>query len=452
MKQIATAFRGSGLMARVLRSSSWLVIGYGGSQAMRLAANLILTRLLFPEAFGLMALVMVAVMGLGLFSDVGIGTSIAQNPRGDDPEFLNTAWTIQIARGVILFVAACLLAKPVAGFYGEADLALYLPIAALSLLLAGFYPTRIETANRHLLVGRLTGLTLLSQGLGIAVVIIVAWATGSAIALVLGGVAEAAFRLTLTHFFLPGPANRLRWDRSAALEILHFGKWIFLSTGLTFVVSQSDRAILGRYLSLDMLGIYNIGYFLGSFPMMLGMAVSTKLMIPVYRDKPVRGNRDNWRKIRRLRWAMTVGLSALLLAMALAGPGLAALLYDDRYLLSGPILSLVAISLIPQVIGMTYDDAALAAGDARSFFVLMLARAVVRVATIMAALAAFGLIGAIAALGLSVVLVYPVQAWLAARHHAWDPVHDALAALVCALLSAAVIAVHWDSFTGLAGF
>ena len=64
MTSLTSAFRGNRLVARVLRSSSWLVLGYGGSQALRLASNLILARLLFPEAFGLMALVNVVTMGL----------------------------------------------------------------------------------------------------------------------------------------------------------------------------------------------------------------------------------------------------------------------------------------------------------------------------------------------------------------------------------------------------
>ena len=49
MQRVASLFAGQGMMARVLRSASWLMIGYGGSQALRLASNLILTRILFPR-------------------------------------------------------------------------------------------------------------------------------------------------------------------------------------------------------------------------------------------------------------------------------------------------------------------------------------------------------------------------------------------------------------------
>ena len=442
-------FRGSTLMARVLRSASWLLIGYGGSQMLRLTANLILTRLLFPEAFGLMALVGVVTVGLAMFSDVGIGPSIAQNVRGDDPDFLDTAWTIQVIRGFGLWLAACLLAWPVAQFYGEADLALFLPIAGISLVVAGFNPTRIETANRHLLVGRLTVLDLISQVIGVAVMVGLALATGSVLALVVGGVIQAMTKLMLTHFFLPGHVNSFRWEKRAAQELIRFGKWIFLSTAFWFVTSQGDRAILGKFLSLEVLGLYNIGFFLASFPMLLGHAVTQRILIPVYRDRPAQAAAQNRMQQRKLRFALTSGILTLLLVMGFAGPWLTSLLYDSRYLASGVMVTLIACSLIPAVIGMTYDQAALAAGDSRSFFVFSAIRAVVQVTLLLIGVTYFGLVGAIAAIGLAGLLVHPVLIWLARRHGVWDPLHDLGFGVFGTVLASSAIWLHWDAIARL---
>ena len=63
------------------------VVSFGGDNVLRLASNLILTRILFPEAFGLMALVQVVLASLSMLSDLGIFSAIVQNKRGDD---LNT--------------------------------------------------------------------------------------------------------------------------------------------------------------------------------------------------------------------------------------------------------------------------------------------------------------------------------------------------------------------------
>ncbi|MGE4326864.1 MAG: polysaccharide biosynthesis protein, partial [Pseudodonghicola sp.] len=63
MTKFLSAFSGNTLMARVLRSASWLMLSFGGAQALRLMSNLVLTRILYPEAFGLMALVSVVTIG-----------------------------------------------------------------------------------------------------------------------------------------------------------------------------------------------------------------------------------------------------------------------------------------------------------------------------------------------------------------------------------------------------
>ncbi|KIC23335.1 MULTISPECIES: oligosaccharide flippase family protein [unclassified Leisingera] len=451
MQRVASLFAGQGMMARVLRSASWLMIGYGGSQALRLASNLILTRILFPEAFGLMALVTVVTVGLSLFSDVGIGPSIAQNKRGDDPAFLDTAWTIQVIRGFGLWALTALLAWPAAVFYGTPELLIYLPIAGAGLAVAGFNPTRIETAHRHLLAGRVTVLELAGQVIGLAAMVGLALATQSVIALVLGGVIQAAAKLALCHYGLPGAANRFRWEKAAARELIHFGKWIFLSTAFWFLTSQGDRAILGKFVSLEVLGVYNIGYFLASFPMLLGHAVNQRLMIPVYRDKPAQAAPENLRRQRQLRGGLTGGILGLLLVMAWAGPWLVQLLYDDRYMQAGPMMVLIALALAPAVITMTYDQAALAAGDSRGFFVFSAARACLQTVMFLGGVAWFGLAGGITALGLAMLGAYPVLVRLARRHHVWDPLHDTGYALLTLAAGGAALHWHWAEVTAMAG-
>jgi hypothetical protein len=103
------------------RGSLWTLGGYGVSQVIRLASSLILARLLFPEAFGLMALVNVFMQGLEMLSDLGIGPGIIQNKRGAEPKFLRTAWTLQIIRGFVLWGITLLLARPVAAFFAARD-------------------------------------------------------------------------------------------------------------------------------------------------------------------------------------------------------------------------------------------------------------------------------------------------------------------------------------------
>lgn len=443
MVGVIARIQGSGLMARAVRSASWMILGFGGSQAMRLASNLILTRILFPEAFGVMALITVITTGLVLFSDVGIGPAILQSKRGDDPDFLDTAWTIQVVRGLGLWGITFLLAWPVARFYDAPELIYLLPIAGTMLAVEGFKPTRIETAHRHLLVGRVTQLELASQAVSLIVIVLLALATQSVVALALGTVIQSLFYVLSTHINLPGHRNRFHWDKSCAQDLIKFGKWIFLSTAFWFITSQGDRAILGKFISLEMLGVYNIAFFLASFPMSLGYAVNQRLMIPIYRDSSV-ADAQSLRKQRMLRAGLSGGILALLWTMALAGPWLVDLLYDDRYQIAGAIMVPLSLVLAPAVIVMTYDQAALAAGDSKSFFWVSAIRAVSQTLLFLGGVVWFGLPGGIAAMGIALLVTYPAIVAIARAHKVWDPLHDVVATGLTLLVGSYALWVHWD--------
>lgn len=435
--------RGQGLAARALRGSALTMLGFGGMQAIRLASNLILTRLLYPEVFGVMTLIMVVIQGLNNFSDMGITPAILQSRRGDDPDFLDTAFTMQAMRGVWLWLGCCVLALPVARFYEVPELVWYLPVAGLTAVLSGLLPTRIETANRQLQLGRLTLVELASALAGTVVSILLAAAIGSAWALVIGLVLGAAIKIGMAMAMLPGHRNRLRWDRSAAAELINFGKWIFPSTVLGFAIAQGDKAVLGKYLTMAELGIYNIGYFLASFPLLLGIAVISRVMIPIYRATTESGPDEiahAHQRLRRMRAALTGGFLALLVLMAVLGPWLVGLLYDERYEEAGPLVRLIACATIPSLIGLSYDQSALAAGDSRGFFRLTLLRSVLFIALFVAGVHYGGIAGGLAGQAMASVLAYPALALLARRHGVWDPVHDAVFAAIGLAMAAVVLA------------
>lgn len=444
MNRLITALGGSGIFARAARSSVLTAGSYAFAQGLRLVANLILARLLFPEAFGIMALVTVVLVGLTLFSDIGLGPAIAQHDRGDDPLFLDTAFTLNVARGVILWILTCAVALPLSLAYSAPELAWLLPVAGVTLLIGGLTPVRVETANRHLLLGRVTALDLLSQVIGIMLMIALAFALKSVWALVFGSIAGAVSRVFLMHFFLPGRRGGFGWDRNAARDLVHFGKWIFLSTACGFLLSQGDKAIFGAYLTLSELGIYNIGYFLASFPMMLAGAITGRIMIPIYRDRHPSWSTENAAQLRRMRFLLTGGTLAILALIAAIGPWLVAALYDDRYMGAAIIVVAVALTQIAPAIGMTYDQSALAAGDSKGYFALIALKAAVQSAAFIYGIHHWGLLGALVAQGAVLALLHLAIIRLARHHKAWDAGHDVSFALIGLAIGLAVLGMHQD--------
>ena len=442
MMGILQRLSGQGLFARALRGSMLTAGSYAVTQALRLGSNLILTRLLYPEAFGVMALVSVALVGLAMFSDMGVGPAISASPRGDERDFLDTAFTLNVLRGAVLWGATCALAWPMARFYDAPDLMQLLPAAGLTLLIAGFNPTRIDTANRHLLLGRLTLLDLIAQVFAIAAMVALAFALRSVWALVIGAILGAVAKLILTSRWLPGPANRFRWEASAGQELIRFGKWIFLSTACGFLLAQGDKAIFGAFLTLQELGVYNIGWFLASFPVLLAGAVTGRILIPLYRDHPPAASAQNAARMRRLRLLVTGGTLGLLGLLGLFGAPLVGLLYDARYAGAAAVVVVMACVQMPGVIGMTYDQSALAAGDSRNYFLVIALKAVLQTVAFLLGMQAGGLFGALAAQGMALCVMHLPIIWLARRHRAWDAAHDAGFFALAAVLAALVL---WEN-------
>lgn len=335
--------RDAGLAGRAAKGTAWVAVGYGIAQVVRFGSNLVLARLLFPRAFGLMLLVNVFLQGLQLFSDLGIGASIIQHPR-TDRGFVDTAWTLQIVRGLVLWLATLAVAWPAAAVYGEPQLAWMLPVAGLTALLDGFVSTEVHTANRDLRMARLQAFELGVQLTAAVVTIAGAWMFRSVWALVGGMVAASVARATFSHVFLATQRNRFRWEPQAVRSVLHFGKWVFASSVVTFLAQQGDRLVFGKMLPLARLGVYNIALTLCEAPSALISTISFKVFFPMFSEMK-RTSPDVDSAYRRASSALALVGGAGALGLIVAGPLLVRVLYDSRYAEASWILRILALGI-----------------------------------------------------------------------------------------------------------
>jgi O-antigen/teichoic acid export membrane protein len=231
-----------------------------------------------------MSLVVVLMTGLSLLSDVAIQPCVIQSRRGDDPRFLDTAFTIQAMRGVFLALLMLVLARPAAWFYREPSLAPLIAFSALQLFFGGLHSTAVFTLRRELRLGWVNGLELGQTLIAMSITIALARAHKSAWPLVFGMTA-ASFAFSLATHFLPVPyRNHFRWDRQAAREISQFGRWVLGSTAATFLGAQADRILLGRFLGVTWLGVYSIALTLSEAAGAIVGRLVNGVMYPVLSD------------------------------------------------------------------------------------------------------------------------------------------------------------------------
>ena len=407
-----------------LRSIGWTIAGFGVQQVLRLGSNLILTRLLFPEAFGIMALAQLFLVGLNNLSDIGVGPSIIQNKRGEDPDFLATAWTMQVMRGFAIFLGICPLAYPISQIYNEPILFPILILLGASSAVSGFQSIGLATANRKLALGRLTIIELCSQSVGIVVMVLWAWLNQSIWSLVGGGVIASTVRVILGHKLLASSGNHFHFERSAALDIFHFGKWIFAATALNFFGGQGLRLVEGYFVPRDILGMLHVAGTLGAIAVALTEKVGDSVLFPafsaIFRERPEQLPLRLRESRVKLFWT-TLPIFALLI---LFGRELITLMYDDRYMQAGTFLIIGATGSAVAAQRALYGMVLISVGDSFGHSILMTARAVARISAVIVGFHYGGVLGMLTADAITNLVLYPLEAWRLRLHGLWFPGFD----------------------------
>jgi len=345
------------LKQRAIRSGSWVIFGHLISQVLRLGSNLILTRLLVPEMFGVMVIITAIMAGLAMFSDVGLLQNIVQSKRGEEPDYLNTAWTIQIMRGFFIFFIALISATGLyyAGqygylseetVYGNKQLPFILAIVSSSAIISAFNSIHILLLNRKLMLGKRVVIELLSQILGLVFMLTWAWYQRDIWALVFGGLVTVFAKMFLSHSFRLGERCRLCWDKQAVHEIFHFGKWIFISSIFVFLLNQGDRLLLGGLINPEILGVYTVAFIfsnaLKDICMKLLGSIFFPLLSEVVRSEPNKVE-SVYYNIRFKVDLITMPVAGFLFS---TGRFIIEFLYDERYSSAGVMLEILSISTV----------------------------------------------------------------------------------------------------------
>jgi O-antigen/teichoic acid export membrane protein len=350
------------LTGRVLKAGAWSVSTYAISQVIRFISNLIMTHLLMPKFFGIMGIATIIMVALAMFSDVGLRQNIIQSRRGDDPAFLNTAWTLQIWRGIMLWLAAVVIAVglaiacgaglvPAGSVYSDPNLPYVIIALTLSTVIGGFTTTKSAQASRHLALGRLTKIEIAAQIAGLASMLAWALRDRSVWALVAGALTSSTVSVALGHAWLLGSPNRLSWDKPAFHELVGFGKWIFISSILSFVAANTGRLFLGAITDSTEFGICVISILIvGIFDQVVSR-LATSVSLPALSEVVRKGGnlRSAYYNIHAVITMFAYFASGFLFA---SGPLLVSLLYDARYAGAGWMLQILAVGLLASPLQM----------------------------------------------------------------------------------------------------
>jgi len=431
---------GGGYFGKFVWTAGTFVVSAG----LKFGLNIVLAWLLAPEILGVMVVVNAIRLGIELLTDVGIEQNIIHHRDGLTRAFRDTAWTLQLVRGLLLSGVFLAAAPLLADAYGI-DTRIFL-LAALSPLIGGAHSTAIFVLVKRMEVRRRNLFELSCEALAFAVQVALAAWLRSVWAPAIGLVLAVAIRSALSYA-LPDAAQRPRLDREVVRRIVDFGKWIAVTSLVMYAATNLDRLYLGRVVPLALLGIYGIARAIAELPTTLARRMSYQIIFPALAAAAEGGGDDRagaMAAIGRSRGPFVLAAAAGLALAASVADLLIGAIYDPRYAGAGWMLAVLLGGAVFAVLSNLNEALLLSAGRPLFSSIANLLRLATLAILLPTGFALAGFAGAVAAVAVTELCQYGYVAIGLRAVGMHFRRQDALAIGLAVTLFALVVALRWQ--------
>jgi lipopolysaccharide exporter len=366
---------GETLGIRAIRGGVWIVAAQAVSRMFAFVRMVVLARLIAPDDFGMFGIAMLTLSVTESLSETGFQAALVQKNQ-DTHLYLQTAWTLQVLRGVLLAAILYIAAPYVAIFFGEPAVISLVRSLSLAVLFRGFTNIGVIYFQKELEFRKQVVYQLSGTLVDVAVAVTSALLLRNAWALVYGLLAGIFIQVAMSYVLHPyRPSFRL--DVSRAKELLQFGKWMFLLSVLVFFINQGDDAFLGKVLGATELGLYQIAFRIGMLPATVFTLAISQISFPVYAKLQAEPYR------LRMAFCRTLEVTALVVfpitaALIALGDDLTHFFLGPQWVPMVPLLQILALKgLIWALAGITGGPLYMAMGRPDINLKLNLAQAAV---------------------------------------------------------------------------
>jgi len=282
IKKLINNFNDSGksLSQRVVRGGFWVFLLRITQQLFNFVRLIILARILSPNDFGLMGIALLTMATLDTFSQTGFQQALIQKKKDIKP-YLDSAWTVLILRGFVLFAILFFIASYVASFFNAPEAKPIIQVIGFAVLFQAFTNIGVIYFQKELEFNKQFIYQLSGILADFVVAISAALILRSVWALVFGLLAGNAVRCFVSYLIHPYRPH-LNLDLGKARELFRFGKWVLGSSILIFLLTQGDDIFVGKLLGAIALGFYQMAYRISNIPATEITHVISQVTFPAY--------------------------------------------------------------------------------------------------------------------------------------------------------------------------
>lgn len=437
------------ILGRTAAGAGWTVGWRMATRLLGLLSTLILTRLLMPSDFGLIALGSSFVVALDAVSTLGIEDALVRE-KAPGRELYDTGFTLNLIRsastGAIL--AACAL--PTANFFREPRLADVLLALALGTIAGGLTNIGIVDFRRDFSFDKEFRLLIVPRLAGVLTTVAAALLTRSYLALIAGILTSRGLAVMLSYAMHP---YRPRLSLRAWRHLAGFSVWTWALGTAALIRDRGDGFLIGWSLDAAQVGIYSVGTEIADLP-------TTELVAPLGRAcfsgfaAARHAGEESGQTYLRVVAVVTLLTFPIAVGISLLADPVVKLAFGSQWLEAIPVVQVAALFCSTTVFGQISNVLFGAHAMLRSLFVITLAGMMLRVVLLIVLLPHYGILGAAFAAGISMLCEYAVYVELTLRRFGlrlsdlWRRIWRPLVATVVMAASLHVLGLGWNAASG----
>jgi len=323
---------------QLVRGSFVLVVGRLVIKVIQFVRTIVIAHLLFPEDLGLFGLAALSLGFIDIFLQPGFYAALVHE-KEDIHKYLDTAWSGQIMRNMLIGTIVFFAAPFLGDFFGHPEIVSLTRVLALSVVLAGFENIGVVFFQKELRFNRKFLLDTSVVLCEVVSVIIAAFILRNVWALVIGGIANRVASVILSFVFHPY-RPKFAPKMSAFRHLFRYGKWVSLGAVVNYFVGQGDNFSVGKLSGPKELGYYQPAFALALLPVAEFGRVLGNALFPLFAKLDIDKRDGAFIRVARLIFAFTIPGSLGIFVLA---PDIVRLLYGERWLPMAPLVSVLAL-------------------------------------------------------------------------------------------------------------
>ena len=340
--------------SRLVSGLRWTAIERFSNQIIQLALSIIIARLISPEAYGVLAILLIFINISQVFIESGLGSALIFKNKEISKEDINTTFVFNLVVSVILCALIWIFSDSIQRFYDVEDLALFLRVSSVVLIINGLQVIPTSILKIEFDFKKLATSTLVSNfisailGVGFAIYGFGVWAL----------IIQMMSKSLILSIFLIIQAKwipKFGFDKKSFLYSYKYGINIFATNILTKITDEGIASFIAKFLTPFNLGLFSRSGQFATFPTSFIGSLVTTVVFPAF--AAVKNDKERYNDI----FVNSLKLQAFLIIplylwLAVESYPIIILLLSEKWAGAVPIFQILCIGRVLALLAITTEQ------------------------------------------------------------------------------------------------